>query len=101
MYLAKHVGGWSTTQIRQFYNGHHNTTVRYAIKKIEYLRKRDGRVDALLEVLNADLCPPATPNSPSRLRNWSNSFLDALAGEVLLRLTSSEALPEKEERRAE
>lgn len=42
MYLAKHVGGWSATQIGRFCNGRHHTTVLYAIEKIERLRKRDG-----------------------------------------------------------
>lgn len=49
MYLAKHVGGWSTPQIGRFYNGRHHTTVLYAIQKIERLRERDGSVNALLE----------------------------------------------------
>ncbi len=39
MYLAKHVGGWSTTRIGRFYNGRHHTTVLHAIGKIERLRK--------------------------------------------------------------
>jgi hypothetical protein len=49
MYLAKHVGGWSTPQIGRFYNGRHHTTVLYAIEKIERLRKQEPSVDALLE----------------------------------------------------
>jgi len=27
MYLAKHIGGWSTTKIGRFYNGRHYTTI--------------------------------------------------------------------------
>ena len=38
MYLAKNVGGWSTTRIGRFYNGRHHTTVLHAIEKIERLR---------------------------------------------------------------
>jgi len=45
MYLAKHVGRWSTPQIGRFYNGRHHTTVLHAIQKIERLRERDeGRI---------------------------------------------------------
>ena len=55
MYLAKHVGGWSTPQIGRFYNGRHHTTVLYAIEKIERLRRQEASVDALLEVLSGDL----------------------------------------------
>jgi hypothetical protein len=51
MYLAKHVGRWSTTMIGKFYNGRHHTTVLYSIQKIESLREEDASVDALLEVL--------------------------------------------------
>src|ERR1700733_6788619 len=33
MYLAKHVGGWSTTKIGRFYNGRDHSTVCYAIRR--------------------------------------------------------------------
>lgn len=55
MYLAKHVGGWSTPKIGKFYNGRHRTTVLHAIAKIELLRRVDDSMDALLEVLAAAL----------------------------------------------
>jgi chromosomal replication initiator protein len=57
MYLAKNVGGWSTTRIGRFYNGRHHTTVLHAIAKIERLRRDDESVDALIEVLTAVLSP--------------------------------------------
>jgi hypothetical protein len=38
MYLAKHVGRWSLSQIGKFYNGRHRTTVLHAIEKVENLR---------------------------------------------------------------
>ena len=57
MYLAKHVGGWSTTRIGRFYNGRHHTTVLHAIGKIERLRRTDESIDALIEVLTAALSP--------------------------------------------
>ena len=44
MYLAKNVGGWSTTRIGRFYNGRHHTTVLHAIAKIERLRRDDESV---------------------------------------------------------
>ena len=49
MYLAKHVGGWSTTQIGRFYNGRDHSTVCHAIRKVELLRTNDPTIDALLE----------------------------------------------------
>jgi hypothetical protein len=55
MYLAKHVGRWSTTKIGKFYNGRHHTTVLYSIEKIESLREKDASLDALLELLCAEL----------------------------------------------
>jgi hypothetical protein len=57
MYLAKHVGRWSTTRIGKFYNGRHHTTVLYSIEKIESLREKDASLDALLELLCAELSP--------------------------------------------
>ena len=44
MYLAKHVGHWSLSQIGKFYNGRHHTTVLHAIEKIEALRRADETV---------------------------------------------------------
>jgi len=49
MYLAKHVGRWSTTRIGKFYNGRHHTTVLYAIDKIERLRQKDASLDEFME----------------------------------------------------
>ena len=55
MYLAKHIGHWSLSQIGKFYNGRHHTTVLHAIEKIESLREIDEGVDALIEVLTNEL----------------------------------------------
>ena len=90
MYLAKHVGGWSTPQIGRFYNGRHHTTVLYAIERIERLRIQEPSVDALLEVILADLRPSATPGSAVRPLAWSSEFIEALADRVLDRLTSGQ-----------
>src|ERR1700740_1633809 len=55
MYLAKHVGGWSTTVIGRFYNGRDHSTVCYGIQRIESLRNTDPDVDALLTELKQQL----------------------------------------------
>jgi hypothetical protein len=55
MYLAKHVGRWSTTVIGRFYNGRDHSTVCYGIQKIEALRESDPDVDALLSELKREL----------------------------------------------
>jgi hypothetical protein len=62
MYVAKHVGGWSTTRIGRFYNGRHHTTVLKVIRKIECVRRTDESIGALIEVLTAAL----SPNKESR-----------------------------------
>ena len=56
MYLAKHVGRWSTKIIGRFYNGRDHSTVCYGIKRIEALRQRDPEVDALVTDLTRRLC---------------------------------------------
>jgi chromosomal replication initiator protein len=48
MYLAKHLGHWSTTVIGRFYNGRDHSTVCYSIQRIEALRESDPDVDALI-----------------------------------------------------
>ncbi len=90
MYLAKHVGGWSTPQIGRFYNGRHHTTVMHAIEKIERLRNQDPSVDALLEVILGDLRPSATRGSAGRPLAWSSEFIETLAERVLQRLKNGE-----------
>jgi chromosomal replication initiation ATPase DnaA len=55
MYLAKHVGGWSTTRIGHFYHGRDHSTVCYAIRRIDSLRHRDTAADALIVRLT-ELC---------------------------------------------
>ncbi len=93
MYLAKNVGGWSTSKIGRFYNGRHHTTVLYAIEKIERLRQQDATVGALLEVLSGDLRPAAACSLSPRPLTWSNAFLDALAERILRRFVSGETFP--------
>ena len=81
MYLAKHVGRWSTTWIGKFYNGRDHSTVCYALKRIEALREAD---------LKSTPCSPAWRTRFGRHRfasrrsaaagrptsDWSNSLTD-------------------------
>src|ERR1700740_1550586 len=55
MYLAKHVGGWSTTVIGRFYNGRDHSTVCHGIQRIESLRESNPDVDLLLSELKQQL----------------------------------------------
>src|SRR5215468_6322301 len=69
MYLAKHVGGWSTTRIGKFYNGRDHSTVCYALKRIDTLREADPEVDALLTSLaHAIRSAPVRPPNIRRNR---------------------------------
>lgn len=55
MYLARHVGRWSTTVIGRFYNGRDHSTVCHGIQRIEALRESDPDVDALITELRQQL----------------------------------------------
>src|SRR4030095_3280219 len=73
MYLAKHIGGWSTTQIGRFYNGRDHSTVCHAVRKVQSLRATDARISALIDVLAAELMESSTgvgasllPQNPPR-----------------------------------
>jgi hypothetical protein len=74
MYLAKHVGRWSLSQIGRFYNGRHHTTVLHAITKIENFRKIDESVEALIEVLTDEL-DSGPHESPPRLPEFTLACL--------------------------
>lgn len=55
MYLAKQVGGWSTTAIGRFYNGRDHSTVCYSIQRVKALRQINQEVDQLLSTLEKAL----------------------------------------------
>ena len=84
MYLAKNVAGWSTTKIGRFYNGRHHTTVLHAIGKIDRLRQTDESLDALIEVITAELSPTTQGHFAERLRSrWTVTLIDVVADRVL------------------
>jgi hypothetical protein len=87
MYLAKHIGGWSTTKIGRFYNGRHRTTVLHAIRKVERLRAADESVEAVLEVLTDALSPAMRDPSPEGMESkWRSAITEAVTARVLDRL---------------
>ena len=91
MYLCKHVGGWSTTRIGNFYNGRDHSTVSYAIRRIESRRLLDPRLDSLLFTLT-EMCHQRKVNQPDA--GWVNTaiartvYLDSpLMSELIDRVT--------------
>jgi hypothetical protein len=89
MYLAKNVGGWSTTRIGRFYNGRHHTTVLHAIEKIERLRQTDESLYALIEVITAELSPGMEGSLTERFQcGWTTPFIDAVVNRVLKEISS-------------
>jgi hypothetical protein len=55
MYLARHVGRWTTAIIGRFYDSRDHSTVSYGIQRIEMLRGNDPEVDALITDLKRQL----------------------------------------------
>jgi hypothetical protein len=101
MYLAKHVGGWSTTAIGKFYNGRHHTTVLWALHRIELLRAGNARIEGLLLSLRQEIqCrhlqkQPEFAPSLSKVKErqllslgLDDHFLDVLTDKVADRLKS-------------
>src|SRR5436305_2006968 len=87
MYLSKNVGGWSTTRIGRFYNGRHHTTVLHTIEKIERLRQTAESLDALIEVISAELSPDMESWFTKRFQpEWTTSLIDAVADRVLKKI---------------
>ena len=88
MYLAKNVGGWSTTRIGRFYNGRHHTTVLHALQKIERLRQADESLDALIEVITGELSLVTESSFTERLQpRWTAALIDAVADRVLKKIS--------------
>jgi DNA-binding transcriptional regulator YbjK len=86
MYLAKHVGHWSLSQIGKFYNGRHHTTVLHAIDKIENLRRQDASLDALLEVLTAEISAGPHDASPRISALTRTELIETIVTRVMERL---------------
>jgi hypothetical protein len=86
MYLAKHVGGWSTTRIGRFYNGRHHSTVLHAIAKVERLRRIDESIDALIEVITAAVSPAVNGYEISFEAKERAVLIEAIAAQVLERV---------------
>jgi hypothetical protein len=55
MYLAKYLGGWSTTSIGKFYNGRDHSTVCHSIRRIEALREQDSEGEVLVTQLSQEV----------------------------------------------
>ena len=93
MYLAKHVGGWSTTLIGRFYNGRDHSTVCHGIQRIEALCESDPDVDALLTELKQHFDrggdEPGEREAcikPDRYSNTSQFSTDELADVIAARV---------------
>ena len=72
------------TRIGRFYNGRHHTTVLHAIEKIERLRQTDESMDALIEVITAELGPDTEGCFTKRFQpEWTTRLVDAVVDRVL------------------
>jgi hypothetical protein len=97
MYIAKLIGGWSTTSIGRFYNGRDHSTVCYALKRVCALREDNPELDGLIVSLVSEIKSTAakeigqtgTPTRPfhgAKEPFFSDAFLDALADRLALRI---------------
>jgi hypothetical protein len=98
MYLARHVGRWSTTVIGRFYNGHDHSTVCYGIQRIEALRESDPDIVALITDLKNELriCGDSpvskTGTKPPASVNLGRCDLQALADLIADRVEFQERI---------
>jgi Bacterial dnaA protein helix-turn-helix len=101
MYLAKHVGGWSTTAIGRFYNGRDHSTVCYALKRVAALRDDDPEVDGLVASLATEIKTavtegtgrtdkPTAMSASAKDLLLNDAFLDALADRLANRIFASD-----------
>jgi hypothetical protein len=61
MYLAKHIGGWSTAAIGKFYNGRDHSTVCYSIMRIGSECERSPEFARLIEELRSSITSRSSP----------------------------------------
>lgn len=98
MYLARHVGGWSTTVIGRFYNGRDHSTVCYGIQRIESLRESNPDVDALITELKTQLGDKSAERTQSAGITSEFSKMSELALERLAEVIAARVCAYLEER---
>lgn len=85
MYLASHVGRWSTKAIGRSYNGRDHSTVCHGIQKIEALRETNPDFDSLLSELKYELTSIRTVKTDTECKmvssqvNLSRAEIEELA----------------------
>lgn len=72
MYLAKHVGGWSTPRIGKFYNGRHHTTVLWVVQRIEAMRMYNPELDGLVSELTEEIWSQGETRFESGSFRWAD-----------------------------
>ncbi len=93
MYLASHVGRWSTKIIGRFYGGRDHSTVVYSIQRIEAMRETNPDFEVLLTDLRRKLQDSQKltlhPTTPRPLSSpFSESQLEHLADLVAERISN-------------
>ena len=93
MYLARHVGRWSTKIIGRFYDGRDHSTVCYSIQRIEALRENDPDVEALIMDLKRrlsrdddSLTPATVVQQEGSLGSTNQRELETLADLIAARV---------------
>jgi hypothetical protein len=95
MYLAKHVGGWSSTRIGKFYNGRDHSTVCHSIKRVETTRDENAELDRLLTDMSSELRSMDSPSTDGvdcgahlSPQDWrlDATFIDSLVDRIVDRL---------------
>ena len=104
MYLASHVGRWSTKIIGRFYGGRDHSTVVYSIQRVEAMREMNSDLEVLLTdlkrrlqdgykpTLTATLDPTkprplSSPFSESQLERLADLVAERIADRLSQRLT--------------
>jgi hypothetical protein len=79
----------AVTQIGRFYNGRHHTSILHSVRKIEELRKTDESIDALVEVLTAELWSDLHEYVPTRVFSSRSVLVDVVASRVIEQLNET------------
>ena len=98
MYLARHIGGWSTKAIGGFYNGRDHSTVCHGIQRIESLRESHSEVDALITELKGQLDAESLERTQSTVTSTDFRSISELSVDELVDLVTARVCALLEER---